>query len=124
MSKFASKVVNAIRVGHRDAGRVVGASLKDLRELLGLTQAEMARRLNVGQAAISKIEHRGDVQISSLMKYVDALGAKLNITAVFPTKADAAAHLTGGHLLRALQRLGYPDHRGRADGAPVLRDRA
>jgi predicted transcriptional regulator/DNA-binding XRE family transcriptional regulator len=94
MSKFADKVVNAIRIGGGDAGRVVGKSLKDLRELLGLTQAEMARRLNVGQAAISKIEQRGDIQISSLMKYVVALGAKLNITAVFPPNADAAAHLS------------------------------
>jgi len=92
MAKLTEKVVNAVRVGG-DAGRVVGKSLKDLRELLGLTQAEMARRLDIGQAAISKIESRGDVQISSLMKYVDALGAKLNITAVFPPKAQPASHL-------------------------------
>lgn len=91
MSKLTGKVVSAIQVG--EAGRVVGKSLKDLRELLGLTQAEMARRLDVGQAAISKIEHRGDVQLSSLMKYVDALGAKLHITAVFASDAKCAPHL-------------------------------
>ena len=90
---LSSKIVNAIRVGAGDASRVVGKSLKDLREVLGLTQAEMARRLRVGQAAISKIERRGDVQISSLVKYVDALGAKLNITAVFPPNAESASHL-------------------------------
>ncbi|WP_020696526.1 helix-turn-helix domain-containing protein [Reyranella massiliensis] len=91
MTKFTTKTVNAIRVG--DAGRVVGDSLKDLRQLLGLTQNEMARRLGVGQAAISKIESRGDVQISSLAKYVEALGAKLNVTAVLARDAHSAAHL-------------------------------
>jgi predicted transcriptional regulator/DNA-binding XRE family transcriptional regulator len=91
MTKFTTKTVNAIRVG--DAGRVVGDSLKDLRQLLGLTQNEMARRLGVGQAAISKIESRGDVQISSLAKYVEALGATLNVTAVFTRGAQSAAHL-------------------------------
>jgi predicted transcriptional regulator/DNA-binding XRE family transcriptional regulator len=91
MTKFTTKTVNAIRVG--DAGRVVGDSLKDLRQLLGLTQIEMARRLGVGQAAISKIESRGDVQISSLAKYVEALGATLNVTAVFTRDSQSAAHL-------------------------------
>lgn len=91
MMKFTTKTVNAIRVG--DAGRVVGDSLKDLRQVLGLTQNEMARRLGVGQAAISKIESRGDVQISSLVKYVEALGATLNVTAVFARDAQSVAHL-------------------------------
>jgi predicted transcriptional regulator/DNA-binding XRE family transcriptional regulator len=91
--KPAEKVVTAVRVGAGDAGRVVGSSLKGLRELLGLTQADMAKRLQVGQAAISKIEGRGDVQISSLIKYVAALGAKLNITAVFPSGTTATAHV-------------------------------
>ncbi|WP_149541212.1 helix-turn-helix domain-containing protein [Siccirubricoccus phaeus] len=86
------KVVSAVRVGNGDAGRVVGQSLKALRELVGLTQLEMAHRLNVGQAAISKIEYRGDVQISSLEKYVKALGAKLRIEATFP-KDDKLATL-------------------------------
>lgn len=90
---FTNRVIKAVRVGTGDAGRVVGQSLRDLREILGLTQVEMARRLRVGQAAISKIEKRGDVQISSLAKYVNALGAKLNIAAVFPAGVSATEHL-------------------------------
>lgn len=86
MAKLSDKIVNAVRVGDSDAGRVVGESLKALRELAGLTQTEMAARLSVGQAAISKIEHRGDVQISSLQRYVEALGARLRIEASFPAQ--------------------------------------
>ena len=80
MRKLNGKVIKAVRV-EGDAGRIVGKSLRALRELAGLTQAEMAKRLKIGQAAISKIEHRGDVQISSLHRYVEALGGKLRIEA-------------------------------------------
>lgn len=93
MFKLDGKVVNAVRVGDSDAGRIVGQSLKALREMAGLTQNQMAVRLNVRQAAISKIEHRGNVQISSLQRYVEALGAKLRIDAAFPVNADALFNL-------------------------------
>jgi predicted transcriptional regulator/DNA-binding XRE family transcriptional regulator len=93
MNKPTTQVVNAIRTGDGEAGRVVGHSLKDLRELLGLTQAEMARRLDVPQSGITNIETAGDVPISSLAKYVEALGAKLNIAAVFPSNELSVAHL-------------------------------
>jgi DNA-binding XRE family transcriptional regulator len=66
MSKLNGKIVKAVRVRNTDLGRIVGESLRTLRELAGLTQSEIAARLNVGQAAISKIERRGDVLISSL----------------------------------------------------------
>lgn len=80
--------IDAVRVGNGDAGRVVGQSLRSLRLAAGLTQLDMATRLGIGQAAISKIEQRGDVQISSLHRYVEALGANLRIDATFPTKSE------------------------------------
>ncbi len=88
MAHLEGEVIKAIKHSDSDAGRIVGASLKSLRELVGLTQKEMALRLGVGQAAICKIEQRGDVQISSLQKYVEALGATLRIDAAFK---DASA---------------------------------
>lgn len=84
MARSRGKVVRAVRVGDSETGRIVGKSLKALRELAGLTQTEMAERLNIGQASISKIEHRGDVHILSLQRYVEALGARLRIEASFP----------------------------------------
>jgi predicted transcriptional regulator/DNA-binding XRE family transcriptional regulator len=85
-------IIEAVRVSG-DAGRVVGKSLKALRELAGLTQNEMAARLRVGQASISKIEQRGDVQISSLQRYVEALGAQLRIDAAFDASSPYASGL-------------------------------
>ena len=95
MPKAEDKIVKAIRIGDSDAGRIVGKSLKVLRELAGVTQTQMADRLDIGQAAVSKIEHRGDVQISSLQKYVEALGAKLRIDAAFPMDMAVSAKFTG-----------------------------
>lgn len=87
MPKLTGQIVKAVRVQNSDLGRIVGGSLKTLRELAGFTQSELADRLEVGQAAVSKIENRGDVQISSLKKYVQALGATLRIEAAFTTEA-------------------------------------
>lgn len=76
--------IDAVRTSGRDACRIVGQSLRALREVAGLTQEEMAFRLGVRQGAVSKIERRGDIQISSLERYVAALGARLRIDATFP----------------------------------------
>lgn len=93
MTSFECEFVDAVRVGDGDAGRVVGQSLKALRQAAGLTQMEMAGRLGVGQAAISKIEQRGDVQISSLQRYVAALGAHLRIDASFPVQSEFGSRI-------------------------------
>jgi predicted transcriptional regulator len=87
MSQLRGKIVKAVRVTNTDLGRLVGRSLKALRELAGLTQQDVADRLEVRRAAVSKIEKRGDVQISSLRRYVEALGATLRIEATFTPDA-------------------------------------
>src|SRR6202034_4734757 len=74
---------------------IVAQSLTALRKLAALPKSDIAKRLRVGQAAISKIEHRGDVQISSLKKYVEALGATLRIDAAFEPASLAAMRLEG-----------------------------
>lgn len=94
MSQTA-QVIAAVYGKENDAGRVVGQSLKNLRETVGYTQLQMAEKLGIGQAAISKIEARGDVQISTLEKYVKALGASLRIEAAFSADSDVSARLRG-----------------------------
>jgi transcriptional regulator with XRE-family HTH domain len=57
--------------------------LYDLRYGRSVTQAELAGRLEITQGAISKLEHAEDVRVSTLRQYLDALGARLELVAVF-----------------------------------------
>ena len=59
-------------------------ALDELREAREMTQVHLANIMGVNQAAISKIEHRTDVYISTLRDFVKALGGQLRIEAVFP----------------------------------------
>lgn len=55
--------------------------LSQLRQTAQLSQSQLADKMGVSQANISKIENGGDVQLSTLQKYVTALGGKLAVTA-------------------------------------------
>lgn len=57
--------------------------LYELRHAEAVSQAELAGRLEVTQGAISKFEHSDDVRVSTLRQYLDALGARLELMAVF-----------------------------------------
>ena len=58
----------------------IGVILRQARESAGLTQEEMAQRLQTKKSAISRIEnHADDVRLSTLRRYADAIGANLQI---------------------------------------------
>lgn len=57
-------------------------SLEVLRKACGLTQTEVARTLGVQQNAVSQLESRTDIYVSTLQKYVKALGMDLEIALV------------------------------------------
>ena|SRR5437867_3146339 len=59
--------------------------LSELREAQHLTQAELAKRLNIGQDAVSKLEHRTDMYLSTLSDFIRAAGGSLELTARFPS---------------------------------------
>jgi transcriptional regulator with XRE-family HTH domain len=59
-------------------------SLPQLRHARKLTQVSLSRTLNVNQGAVSKLEQRTDAYISTLRSYLKAMGADLQIRAVFP----------------------------------------
>lgn len=61
--------------------------LSVLRMARGLTQQEIAHVLGTTQASVSRMERRDDVHLSSLRRYVAALGGELEITARFPDYA-------------------------------------
>jgi transcriptional regulator with XRE-family HTH domain len=56
--------------------------LRALREAMGLTQGELAQRIEITQSQLSKMERRDDHRISTLRRYVTALGGSLEICAV------------------------------------------
>ena len=58
--------------------------LNELRRARALTQRDMAKMLDVNQPAVSKLEQRTDVYVSSLRSYIEAVGGKLKIVAEFP----------------------------------------
>ena len=59
----------------------LGVLLRQAREDAGLTQEELARRINTKKTAISRIEnHAEDIKLSTLDKFVQALGKHLRIT--------------------------------------------
>ena len=67
---------------HKRAMREVLA-LAELRTSRALTQEGLARTLGVSQPNVSRIEHQDDVYLSTLRSYVEALGGRLEIRAVF-----------------------------------------
>jgi transcriptional regulator with XRE-family HTH domain len=71
-----------IRQSVKDAARVM--SLYQLREARKLTQVNLAQILNVNQGSVSKMEKRTDMYVSTLRSFIQAMGGKLQIKAVFP----------------------------------------
>lgn len=59
-------------------------SLFQLRKARELTQTRIADELHMGQGDVSKLERRADMYVSTLAGYLRAVGAELEIRALFP----------------------------------------
>lgn len=58
--------------------------LAEIRKAIGLTQDELSKTLEVGQGSVSKIERAADMYLTTLRKYIEALGGELILKASFP----------------------------------------
>jgi DNA-binding XRE family transcriptional regulator len=58
--------------------------LDELRAARTMTQEQLAKILNTNQAAVSKLERRADMYLSTLRGFIRAMGGDLEIRAVFP----------------------------------------
>jgi transcriptional regulator with XRE-family HTH domain len=67
----------------RTNAMLAAIALADLRRGRGVTQDALAASLNVRQAAVSKLEGRDDLLLSTLAAYVRALGGTLEVVARF-----------------------------------------
>jgi len=59
------------------------ATLGELRRALGLTQAQLAEMLDLGQGDVSRLERRRNLYLNTLARFVEATGGHLRITAVY-----------------------------------------
>ncbi len=60
------------------------ATLRQLRQAREQSQAAVAEKLHINQAAVSKLERRTDMYLSTLRGYIEAMGGELEIIARFP----------------------------------------
>ena len=72
--QLAADVVQA-NAEAEDMDRAYAMNLAMIRKAAQLTQVEVAKRLGVGQAAVSRMESRGDMLLSTLYDYLTATGA-------------------------------------------------
>ena len=59
--------------------------LAEVRQFVGLTQEELAKRLGIKQPTLSRLESQGDMQISTLRRMIEALGGTLEIVVHLPS---------------------------------------
>jgi DNA-binding transcriptional regulator YiaG len=89
-----AKNFQELRVGMSAEAKAVSAaehrrlveemSLHQLRRARELTQTKIAGELHMGQGDVSKLERRTDMYVSTLASYLQAVGADLEIRAIFP----------------------------------------
>ena len=51
--------------------------------------------MGIKQEAISRLERRSDLLLSTLISYIEAMGGKLNITVKFPHRTRTPIKVTG-----------------------------
>lgn len=62
---------------------ILEMNLRELRQLTGLTQEDVARATDIDQSELSRVERRDDHLLSTLRRYIEALGGELEIVARF-----------------------------------------
>ena len=72
------------KVATRTMEMLATLPLHEIRHARRLSQEELAAKLDVRQAAVSKVENRADLYISTLRRHVEAMGGILVLQAEFP----------------------------------------
>lgn len=61
-------------------------TLQELRKARARSQQTVGEILQINQTAVSKIERRTDMYVSTLRSYIEAMGGELDIIARFPDR--------------------------------------
>ncbi len=59
-------------------------TIREARKALSLTQGQVADALRITQGALSQMERREDMMVSTLRSYIEAMGGELKLVATFP----------------------------------------
>ncbi|MGH7489506.1 MAG: helix-turn-helix domain-containing protein [bacterium] len=74
---------NVERERQEAVAEIVAYNLAELRRAKAVTQVEIAGLLARGQSTVSAMEHSEDPKLSTLREYIEALGGRLEVAAVF-----------------------------------------
>jgi DNA-binding transcriptional regulator YiaG len=72
------------RIREEVAKAITEMPLHSIRLARDLTQKDLAALLEIDQSEVSKIERRADMYVSTLSRFIEAMGGELEIRAVFP----------------------------------------
>jgi DNA-binding XRE family transcriptional regulator len=70
------------REGRKIAGDA--RTIAEIRKALSMTQSQVARTLEITQGALSQMEKRDDMMVSTVQSYIEALGGELKMVVEFP----------------------------------------
>ena len=84
--KYAKDPKRLERIEREVEAEVLDLNLKAMRELLGKTQIQTAKAAKMSQGEVSRAEQRTDHLLSTLRRYVKALGGDVEIVAHFGAK--------------------------------------
>jgi transcriptional regulator with XRE-family HTH domain len=98
IAKMSTKAQKEVK---RGTGKILAEmELAELREALTMRQADLAQKLKITQAAVSRLERRDNVTIASLKDYVEALGGRLELNAVLPSHTVKITYALKEHAVR------------------------
>lgn len=90
--------------------------LRELRQIAGKAQADIATALNIKQPSVSKIEKQADMYLSTLRSYVEAMGGELDLVVRLPKRrALRLQHL--GDIVKSASELRPASQRAASAGA-------
>ena len=86
--------VARVRRGMAEADDAYARGLAALRKAAALTQVELARKLGVSQAAVSRMEQPHDMLLSTLNAYLEAIGGHATLVVHFDGGDDVELDLS------------------------------
>lgn len=77
----------AERIEEVRRGLAFQVALEELRAHRGVTQTTVSERIGTSRPNVARIENETDIRLSTLERYIAALGGRLEISAVFDDEA-------------------------------------